>query len=96
MAQDGIIRTEHSVDSTTPSLPGLIIHPRFFRETEQKTSRAMVDHTADQIQGFSTGQFDGRFWSSYPGTTQLMEAPDGSFYHIVGTSVGCDMSVAAP
>jgi hypothetical protein len=93
---DGIQKEYGSTDSSAPLDPFLLFRPTNFREVIQKQINVSVDQASDRIQDFSFGHFDGRLFSNVPGETQPMENAHGRFYHIVGVSVGGDLSVAAP
>lgn len=93
---NGPVNSAHTVDSTSASLPGLAVSPVNFRDVEQRMVQRSVDKLGDQVQGFSVGNYDGRFFNNFPGTTQDMENDNGYFYHVIGVSVGLDMSVVAP
>lgn len=85
-----------TVDSTTNSIPRLTIAPANFRQAEERTARLVADRVGDQIAGLSNGQNSGRYLSSQPTETMRLENSEGRFYHVIGASLGGDLSVAAP
>lgn len=84
------------IDSTTTSIPRFTIAPRNFRQTEERTARLVADKVGDQIAGLSNGQNSGRYLNSQPTETMELENSEGRFYHVIGASLGGDLSVAAP
>jgi hypothetical protein len=94
---DGLDPTnQYHVESTTPVLPHYSFAPVNFREIVQRQISSAVGREVDSAMSLSIGDFDGRFLGNYPGKTQKMENAYGYFYHVVGVSVGGDLSVAAP
>lgn len=93
---DGIHKEYGTTDTTAPKDPFLLYRPTNFRDVVQKQINLSVDQQIDRIVNFSVGNFDGRFFNNTPGETMPMENIHGRFYHVVGVSVGGDLSVAAP
>ena len=83
-------------ESTAPFGSTMSFHPRNFRDIIQRQIARTVDRQVDAVTDLSIGNFDGRFLGNFPGKTQQLQTSDGKYYHVVGFSLGGDLTVAAP
>lgn len=93
---DGTMTNEHTIDSTSPIQPFITFVPNEHRNIIQRQIQHTVDQSVDRAMAFTQGNFDGRFFSNFPGKYVQRENDDGFLFHIVGTNRGGDLSVAAP
>lgn len=86
-----MIKTE----STARPMFSFKFAPTNIREMLQQNSRKTAAKAVEAVVDMSINGFDGRYANRFPSETIRMENGDGEFFHVVGSSVSGDLSVAA-